>query len=198
MAGLKSIAELAWKQLFPNPGNKPLVTRGQFVATAKTEYGYLMWKKLKEDKAQEGDYEVPSHLLTYKEMTVENNAIDISGLEVMRGLDFEMWLQDVRGVENDCSCKYVKSTSNKNKILCNDDSLPDDAKIYFPAGKKILFPRGTHANKLIVVYAGTGEGVDDDIEIDDAIGGMIRRTLIEIYGGKTGPEDRTNDQNPNK
>lgn len=198
MSGLKSIAQLAWQQVYPNPGNKTTITRGQFVATAKTEYAYLMWKKLKEQKAEEGDYEVPSFLFTTKEMPVENNMIDISGLEIMRGLDFEMWLQDVRGTEANCKCKYIKSSLNKNKALCDDDSLPDDAKIFFPSGKKILFPRGAHAPKLLVTYAGMGEDVDDDIEIDDVIAGMIRRTLVEIYTGKTGEEDRTNDQNPNK
>ncbi len=35
MSNLLSIAELAWKQLFPNPGAQNAVSKGEFVATAK-------------------------------------------------------------------------------------------------------------------------------------------------------------------
>ena len=86
---------------------------------------------------------------------------------------------------------------NLSKILCDDDSLPDDAFTFYPQGKKIIFPKGTHTTPLSIVYANNGEEIDDTIEVDDAIGGIVRRSLIEIYGGKIGKEDTQNDSDSN-
>lgn len=196
MSDLREIAQLAWQQVFPNPGNETKITREQFLATAKSEYAYLMWKKIKEDKAEYGECDIPSYLLAEKELPIENNVMDISELEIIRSIDLELWLQDIKGSE-DCKCSYIKSTLNKNKALCDDDSIPDESKTFYPLGKKIIFPRGTHDNKLTLVYAKSGQELDETIPVDDAIGGIIRRSLVEIYAGKTGDEDKKNDTNPN-
>lgn len=195
MANLKEIAELAWGQLFPNPGDENAVDREDFIETAKTRYAYEMWRKIKEDKREYGECDIPSHLLEEAELSVADNEMDLSTLEIMRGIDEELWLQDVGGIS--CECTYIKSSVNKWKLLCDDDSLPDDARVYYPLGKKLVFPLGAHANSVKIVYAKRGEDVDDVIEVDDVIGDIVRRGLIDTYGGKVGAEDKKNDSNSN-
>ncbi len=195
MANLKETAELCFNQLFPNPGDEVAVDREDFVSTAKTEYAYQMWRKIVEDKARYGESEIPSYLLTTKTLPVSDGKMSLEGLSIMRSIDQELWLQDVGGMN--CDCEYVKSTMNNTKLLCGDDSLPDDSRTYYPKGKEIIFPKGTHANELEITYANSGEDIDDVIEIDDAIAGIIRQRLIEIYVGKIGAEDNKNDSNTN-
>lgn len=190
MANLLSIAEQAWSQIFPRPNDEEAVDKGDFVATAKSEYAFQLWRKIKEDKREYGEADIPSYLLSETELDVTDNVMDISSLKIMRSIDQELWLQDIGGMN--CECLYVKSTLNNSKLLCDDDSLPDDARTFYPLGKKIIFPRGTHSDKLKITYANSGEEIDGMIEVDDAVGGIVRSRLIEIYS-RIGQEDTQND-----
>lgn len=192
MANLLSIAELAWKQLFPGPSDEVKVKKEEFISTAKTEYAFQLWVTILAEKREEGQLEVPSYLLSEKEIDVVNNVMDLTGLKIMRSLPFDIWLQNAGGI---CECRYVKTTFNLSQVLCDDDSLSDSDKIYYAVGKKIKFPRGVHKTPLSITYANNGEAIDGNIEVDDAIGGMVRRSLIELYGGKIGKEDKTNNSN---
>ncbi len=196
MANLLSIAELAWRQLFPDPSDETKVKKEEFIATAKLEYAYQLWIKLMADKREEGYFEVPSYLLSETELEVKDNVMDISSLKIMRGLPWETWLQNIGGIE--CKCKYVKSTLNLSQVLCDEDSLPDGDKTYYVVGKKIKFPKGVDQDKLPITYANSGENIDGYIEVEDSLGGIVRRTLVEIYGGKVGSDDDTNNSNPEK
>ena len=197
MANLLSIAELAWRQFIPNPGAQNAITKEEFQATAKTEYAYQMWLKSKLDKREEGMFLVPSYLLSEAEMEVVDNEIDLSDLKIMKGLDEnDLWLQNVGGIS--CECKYVKSSLNMTQLMCDDDSLGENVRTFFVMGKKVKFPSGTHKDKLTIIYANNGENVDGGIEVDDAIAGIVRTRLNDIYGGnKTGQEDKSNDNNSN-
>ena len=195
MANLKSIAEQAWNQLFPRPGDEEAVDLEDFVATAKSEYAYQLWRKIKEDKLLYGECDIPSYLLSDAELEIENDEMDISSLKIMRSIDQELWLQNIGGIG--CECNYIKSTLNQSKLLCDDDSLADDSKPYYPSGLKIKFPKGVHKTPLEITYANNGEEIDGRIEVDDAIGGIVRTRLIEIYGGKIGQEDKANDSDSN-
>lgn len=190
MANLLSIAELVWLQLNPSGSDETKIRKEQIIADSKTEYAYQMWLKMMAEKRLNGYVEVPSYLLSEKEFDVVNNEIDITGLKIMRSLDDDTWLRSIGGPG--CKCRYVKSSNNLTQLMCGDDSLSDDDKTYYPLGKKIKFPDGAHAKKVTLVYANNGETVDGGIEVDDAIGGMVRRTLVEIYLGKTEKEDVTN------
>lgn len=195
MANLKSIAEAAWKQCFPNPGDEGKITREQFIATAKTEYAVQLWQKLMAEKAEDGIVQVPSYLLSEVTLPVINDQIDVSGLKIMRGIDStDIWLQDVGGGR--CKCRYIKTSFNNYKLLCDDDSLNSEDRLYYPgANKTIKFPQGTKDKELLVTYAGYGENINDSIEVDDIVGGIVRRSLVELYLGKTGTEDETNNSN---
>lgn len=191
MANLLEIAELCFKQLYPNPGDETTIRKEEFIASARSEYAYQMWLRILAERREEGMLEVPSYLLTEKELEVKNNEIDISSLKIMRALPWEVWLQDVGGAT--CSCKYVKTTINLYKTLFDDDSLADDDKLFYVVGKKIKFPRGAHASSLPITYANNGENVNDRIDVDDAVAGLVRRSLLELYAGKIGKEDKRND-----
>lgn len=193
MANLKETAELSWRQLYPNPNDETAISLEEFIATAKSEYAYEMWLKARNDKREEGSYDVPSNILVEKELDVKDGIMDISDLQILRSIPEEKWLQNIGGLN--CECKYIKSDVNKTALLCDDDSLPDAARTYYVVGNKIKFPQGAHDSKLSIIYASSGEDIDDNISIDDAIAGIIRTRLIEIYGGKTGKEDVTNNTN---
>lgn len=197
MANLKSIAEQAWLQVYPKAKDEATVPLEVFIATAKTEYSYQMWIKHLTDKANEGEYPVPSYLLTEEEFEVIDDEIDLTGLEIMRSLHADIWLQNVGGI--DCKdCKYIKTTVNHAQLLCDDDSLPSGTRTYLVIGKKLKFPKGVHKNKLPITYANSGKDVDGEIEIDDVIAGIVRRSLLDIFLGKINAEDKTNDSNPNQ
>jgi len=193
MSDLFSISELAHRQLFPAGEGAPIITLEEFIASAKLIYAQEVWILSKNEKNQEGVFNVPSILLSEAELDVKDNMIDISDLEVLRSLSNDSWLQNIGGMM--CKCKYIKSNINQRQILCDDDSIPDDARLYFIVGNRIYLPRGAHAKKLFITYANRGLQVDDRLEIDDAIGSVIRTRLLELYAGKVGKEDVTNNEN---
>lgn len=194
MANLLSIAELAWRTIYPNPGDEGAISREEFLESAKLEYSYqyLLWYW--KEKALEGMFDMPGDLATEKEFDVINNEIDISGLDIMSMLSGSQWLVNVGGLT--CDCKYIKSTINQTQLLCEDDSMPDEYKPYLVVGKKIKFPKGTHADKITIIYANSGQNTDENIEVDGALGALVRVRLQEIYG-RPMPVDKTNNTNPN-
>lgn len=193
MANLLEIAELAWGQIFPHPTDETAVTKEEFITTAKIQYPLQMWVHARNTKNEEGSFEVPSNILVQSDpLPVKDNKIDISKLSIMRGLPNEIWLQNIGGLL--CKCKYVKSTLNHSQIFEDiDDGLGDDAKTYYVLGNEIVFPKGTHANALPIIYANNGVENDGLYEVDDVIGALIQQQLILIYTNKIGKEDKNND-----
>lgn len=191
---LKEIADLAWSKIYP-AGSKAPIPRESFVRSAYANFAYqsllMAWK----EKADEGYYEVPSYLLTEIEKDIVNDEMDISDLKYFKSLPMEVWL--VRIGEWNCKCKYVKSTANLAQLLCEDDSLDDEAKTYFPLGAKIKFPKGTHTTPLRITYANMGEDLNGNIEVSEAIGSLVLSYLDTFYLGKVPPVDVTNNANPN-
>lgn len=191
MASLKETAEVSWRQVFPNPGDDTAITVDEFIVTAKGEYAWMMQLNYWAEKQRDGEAVIPSHVLSEKVMDVVNNEIDISSLNIFRSLSADIWLQNIGGL--DCKCRYMKSDVNMSQLLCDDDSKPDNFRTYLTIGNKIKFPNGTHSKSLPIIYANSGDEIDDDIEIDDGIASLIRAKLIEMYSGKTGKEDLKND-----
>lgn len=196
MANLKEIAEAAWLQIGGGT-DESRITLEEVIATAKSEYAYQMLIYTWNLKDREGGYAIPGHLVVQSEpLKVKDNKIDISKLSILFSLPCELWLQNIGGLT--CDCEYIKSTVNNSQLLCDDDSLPDGTRTFLVIGKEIHFPKGTHATELPIIYATSGVTDNEDvIEVDDAIGGIVRGRLIEIYLGKTTPEDKTNNTNPN-
>lgn len=187
------IAELSWAKIFPI-GSRAPIPKESFIRTAYAEFAMqsllMAWKEKSDDY-----YEVPYYLLAEVEKSVENNEMDISDLKVFKSLPMQMWLQNIGGA--DCHCKYVKSTFNLTQLLCEDDSLDDESKTYYAIGKKIVFPKGTHAKTLKLTYANMGNTIEGDVEVDEAIASIIRDKLDAIYLNKIPATDTTNQQNPN-
>lgn len=189
MATLKEIAEVAYRKIFPKPSDETPVSREEFLSTAKTEYAYHIWRTSKEMGRAEGMFDVPAHLLISKEFDVKDNKVDMSGVETLVSLD--NWIQNIGGVE--CSCRYVKRTINQQQIFCDDDSLDDHDRPYYLVGMVIYFPNGVHAEKIPITYARSIGDIDaDKVHVDDMVGSIVRNRLEEIYLGKVGTEDPTN------
>lgn len=195
MVSIQEISNLSWLQFFPPGSDEATITLGEFIATAKSEFAYAQLLMAWKEKRDEGSFQVPSYLSTETEpLEVVSNEIDISGLDILRSLPQEVWLQKIGAF--DCECEYVKSTINQSQLLCDDEGA-GDFKTYFVIGNKIRFPKGTHANKLPIIYANNGSNLDDLMMIDDAMGSIVRDKLTQIYGGKVPPADPTNNSNPN-
>lgn len=191
---IREVAELSWRKIFPQGGTNTAVSKEEFQRVAITEFAMqtllMAWKDRAEDY-----YEVPPYLLSEVEKDVVNNEMDISDLKYFKSLPMQTWLVNIGGF--DCHCKYIKSTANLTQLLCNDDSLDDDARTYFVLGKKIVFPKGAHKTPLKIVYANIGEGIDGSIECDEAIASLVLEKLDALYLGKVAPVDVTNNNNSN-
>lgn len=194
MANLKSICEQSWLQVYPRGNDEATVTREEFLATGKNMYAYEMLLLYWTERQREGEFLMPSHLLTEVELDVVDDKMDISKLKVFRSLPSDVWVQNIGGLL--CECKYVKSSVNMTQLMCGDDSL-GEARRYIPVAKSILFPDGVHKSPLTIIYANMGEDVDDSIEVDDALGAIVREKLVALYAGKIGQENKSNDSNPN-
>ncbi len=190
MANLLSICEIAWLQLYPTATDEAPITKEEFIETGFVEYAYqfLLWYW--KEKGTEGVFNVPGNLSSEHELDVVDNEIDLSGLDIMSKLPNDLWLQNIGGLTTDCN--YVKSNINQTQLLKDDDSLPQDYKTYLIVGKKIKFPLGTHKTPISIIVANSGKEIDGEVEVDDAIGAIVRTRLIEIYGGKIGLQDKTN------
>lgn len=195
MTTLYSIAEQFWRQRFPNPSDETSVRLEEVIATAKSEYAYQLWVKAMAEKKANGIYEVPSYLLSEAEIDVVNREADLSHISPLKSLDNDEWIQSLGDL--DCGCTYVRTTPRLIRLLCDDNNLGSDTRRYVVIGNKIKFIDGAHKAKLPIVYANSGEDIEEEMPIDDAMGGMLRRGLIEIYGGGIGLEDKVNDSNPN-
>lgn len=194
MANLNSIAELFWRKMFPNPTDETSISLQEVIESAKLEYSYqyLLWYW--KERGTDGVFNMPAELATEEEFDVVNNEIDISGLDIMSRLPADQWLANIGGLT--CDCKYIKSNINQTQLLCDDDSLPDTYKTYLIIGKKIKFPKGTHANKLTIIYANSGRDIDGVIEVANELGALVTRGLNEIYLGKVNSEDKNNNSRP--
>jgi hypothetical protein len=192
---IQAIAELAWRQIFPNPKDETSVTKEEFIETAKLEYASQVWRFNREEKLLSGENNINPVLLSDKTLPVKEKRIDISSLGALRSLPNNTWIQSLG--EIGCGeCQYDIMDLNKYRLLCDDDSRNPEKKPAIVQGKSIFFPEGAHTAEVPIVYANTGSDLDDETEVDDAIGGVVRRALIDIYG-KRMPEDKTNNSNSN-
>ena len=120
----------------------------------------------------------------------------MKGLNILRSLPNDNWLANIGGLTSEC--KYVATTVNRAQLLDDDDSLDDNVRTYLIVGDTVKFPRGTHVDPLPIIYANNGAGIDEDeTDVDDVLGAIVRSKLIDIYS-KKGVEDTSNNSNSNE
>lgn len=191
---LFEISELVWRQVTGGNDETKLLLE-EVDAAARLEYAWQMLQMAWRDKAQEGEWIVPSYLSREAELEIKNNEADISKLPILNSIPAEMYIQQVGGL---CDCVYTKTTINNAQLFCDDDSLPEGEKTYYILGNKIKFPKGAHAEKLPIIYANDGSDLDSKtVQIDDAIGALVRQSLLTSYLGKQVAQDVTNNSSSN-
>ena len=194
MADLLTIAQTVYDEVFPNASVQTSVKVDHVIEVAKTRYAFEMWLQSKELARLEGGWEVPSALLRDATIEVKDNEADISALNIFRSFEGDSWVQSIG--EFGCECNYMRMSVNISKMMCDDEYL-GNSKPYIVVGKKIKFPKGAHAKQLPIIYASNGEDLEDEIEVDDAIGALVSDYLWKRFTNRL-PEDRSNDSNSNR
>lgn len=191
---LFEISELVWRQVTGGNDETKLLLE-EVDAAARLEYAWQMLQMAWRDKAQEGEWAIPSYISREAEVEVVNNEADISKLPVLNSIPAEMFIQQVGDL---CGCSYTKTTINNAQLFCDDDSLPENEKTYFLIGDKIKFPKGVYSEKVPIIYANDGSDLDSKtVQVDDAIGALVRQSLLNSYLGKQVAQDVTNNSNSN-
>jgi hypothetical protein len=194
---LQSIAEGVHKQIYPSQNDESAIKLPYFIDAAKGHYAYRIWELNRSENAM-GEATVPPVLLSPYTLTVTDKKASIKDLKALRSLPHNMWLQSVGEFECD-GCRYVVMDLDKWKKLCNDRSRTKKQKAVVVIGDYLQFPDGTFDDKgkVDIIYANMGEGLDKTTTIDEAIGDLVRRYLLETFA-KRFPADKTNDSNPDK
>lgn len=193
MADLKSIAQVNYDQIFPNATSQTSVKVEHLIEEAKIRYAWELFRIGKESKRADGEWEIPSALWREATIEIKDNQADISALNVFRSFEGDTWIGNIGGVGSDC--KYMRLTMSLNQSF--DDDWMGNAKPYIVIGKIIKFPKGTIGASLPIIYATNGTDLDDEIEIDDAIGALVSDYIYKKFSGRL-PEDRSADSNSNK
>lgn len=191
---LQSIAQVVYDQIYGNNTAQNAIKVEHFIEVAKSRYAYEMWLQSKTLGRAEGEWEIPSAILRDGEIEVKDNEADISALNIFRSFEGDLWIQNIGGL--DCECDYIKQSVNLNQMLCDDEYLQGKWP-FVVVGKKIKFPKGSHSKTLPIIYASNGTDIENEIEVDDAIGDLVGDYLFKRFSGKL-PVDRTNDSNENK
>lgn len=194
MSNLKEIAQVNYDQIYPNATAETSIKVDHFISEGKNRYAWELFRISKEEKRSEGEWEIPSVLWREADVEVVNDKADISMLNIFRSFEGDTWIGNIGGIG--CECNYLRQSVNLGQILCDEDYWGND-KPYYVIGQSIKFPVGAHKSTLPITYASNGEDLEDEIEIDDAIGALVSEYLYKKFSGKL-PEDRTADSNSNR
>ena len=195
MADLHTIAQVAYDQVFPNADDQTSIKVQHFIEVAKTRYAQELFILSKESKRIDGKWDIPESLLRETTLKIENNEADISDLKIFQSFEGHKWVGMLGRFGND-DCKYIKQTINLANIIDSEEYC-GNSKPYVIIGKKIKFPLGAHHDTESLIYASSGEDLDDSFEVDDAIGDRVGDYLFKRFSNKL-PEDRTDNSNSNK
>lgn len=197
MTSIQEISELCKRQLTPK-GDEGFPHIAEVVSTAKQEYSYQLWVQNRDMWRNEGENSIPSYLLTSTDLDIVENKADISKLSPLRSFPNHTWIQRLSPEGIDCDgCRYTIMDLNTWNLLCDDDSRTEDSKAAVPIGKQIWFPEGVFGriNKAQMFFADiSGDQIDDDVEIDEAMGALVRRGVMDIYKQRY-QADETNNTN---
>lgn len=194
MANLKEISAAVYGKVYPNATIQTPVKVEHFIEAAKSKYAFELWRLSKELKRSEGEWDIPSALLRQGEIEVKDNVADISNIHVFRTSDGETWIGNIGGIG--CECNYIKKTVNLSQILC-DDEYDGNGKPFVVIGDKINFPQGVHKSKLPIIYASSGDDLNEEIPIDDTTAELVSIYLDQRFSNKM-PTDETVNDNSNQ
>lgn len=192
MASLNSIAEQAYHLVYPQPDDETALPKELFEEASRTEYAWQVQLMYWKSKRDEGEYDLPSHLLREAELEVKGNQIDLCNLNVFRSFSSDIWLQQVGNVSD---CQYIRHTVNLSNLLTDEESRGNQYKTYIPLGDKLKFPDGVYKSPVTIIYISRGDDLDGDLIVDDVIGNIVLDRLVERFSGKSNLVDVTNNTN---
>lgn len=198
MPTLEAIARGVHTIIYPSQNDETPIPFGVFLSAAKTHYAYRVWELNRADVRSEGENNIPTSLLSVGSLVVKEKIADISKLQAMTSLPGNTWIQSLGGFEcGDCS--YDIMDMNKWKLLCDDKSRKEGDKAVIVVGNTLRFVEGIFDDneEVEIVYANMGQGVDGKTDIDQALGALVRRDLLNDFS-KRNPLDKTNDSNGDK
>lgn len=193
MASLNSIAEQAYSIVFPQSDDETALPKELFEEASRTEYAWQVQLMYWKSKRDDGEYDLPSHLLREVELDVKDNKVDLCNLNVFRSFSSDIWLQQVGEIGE---CKYIRHTVNLSNLLVDEEDRGNQYKTYIPIGDKLKFPDGVYKSPITIIYASKGEDLEGDTIVDDVIGNIVLDRLVEKFSGKSNLVDVTNNTNP--
>lgn len=200
MQSLNSVAEVAYRRVYPGaPADAPH-TLQEFMETAKQKYGYLQWKFYFDGK-QDPDFTFVEILLKTKKLKVEKDEDDklFAKLEdEVLDLPRDAGVYVVKPLKAACGGNLVKTTIAAMDLYCH---VKRSKKRYYRQGDKIFFPDGfkcVDVEKVEVTVLSIGDLDGDDVLISEAMADLVREGVVAAYMSTSNrPEDKTADRNPN-
>ena len=198
MKSIRLIAELAWRQLNPNPSEEVANLKEEYIETAKNEFAGLAWIQYMGAR-KEGDKAVFEGLLRRKVYLPQ---------ESEEGLFLQLD-EDVIDLPNDEGIRMVAAVAKGVRPLtkARAESLnlfQDDPgeKVFYRLQRKIFFPYGLNVQgktSVAVLMVSAGAIGEDDLLIPAHMAADIHGALINKYGPTKGvPSNVTNDSNANE
>lgn len=193
MADLKTIAQVNYDQIYPNATSQTSIKVEHLIEEAKLRYAWELFRISKETKRTDGEWEIPSDLWREANIAITNREADVSSLNIFRSLEGDTWIGNIGGINSDC--QFIRLSMNMRQSF--DDDYSGNAIPYVVIGTKIKFIKSVPGKSLPIIYASNGTDLDDEINVDDAIGALVSDYLFKKFSGRL-PEDRTADSNTNR
>lgn len=192
---LWTIAELAWKQVYPKGKEETKNTVEEFVETAKDEYAnvaFTTWLQLRNDS----DLSLIENLLTRKKYEVKENTdgelysdLEVSVFTLPRDMGIFI-------VQPPRQRPLIKGSIGTQNLFADDPG----ERSYYRLEKKIFYPEGfaIPGTKEVMITLVALDFIDNELEVPDIFAKPIRDALVSKYMGTISvPVDDTNNKNAN-
>ena len=191
MTSLFTIAELAWRNIYPEGSREARNTLEEFVETAVHEYAYWAFR-MHMELVNSGEESMVEGLLRRKGYAVKTDEEGLySDLDV-----------DVMDLPKDIGVYQVWPSGSEYPLTKGKDVsrnlFPEGERIYFRREKQIRYPDGFERpnTKTVFITTISLDSLDEKLEVPDTLAKQIRDSLERIYGqGKGLGENTTNNKN---
>lgn len=198
MKSIRAVAELAWRQLNPQPGDEVLTLKEEMIETAKNEFAGQAWVQYVNAR-KEGDKAIFESMLRRKvylpEESVEGLFVQLD--ETIIDLPNDEGIRLVAAVTKGAR-PFTKGRLESHNLFADDHG----EKTYYRLQDKIFFPDGLNVPgskiSVSVLLVTAGALNEDDLLVPAHMASAIHDALLQKYQPTRNiPSNVTNDQNPN-